>query len=176
MLVNPERAMMFAEIAHSGQTYNDEVPYVYHVRKVVEVLKRFHSLEPLSPELECAACLHDVLEDTNKSFNDIKERFGVRVAELVYTVTNELGRNRDERNAKTYPKIKGHQEATMLKLADRIANVEFGSANGGMVDRYRKEYQKFKDGIRFPLDETPIITRMWAHLDSLLEERKETNL
>ena len=133
----PERAMHFATIAHGGQIYNDEVPYVVHLQAVVTVLKRFGFSDPV---MECAGFLHDTIEDTNTSYKKIATKFGTSVAELVFAVTSEMGRNRAEKNAKTYPKIRGNDLATALKLADRIANVEYGMAtDGGKRDMYVKE-------------------------------------
>lgn len=55
--MDPVKAKMFAEIAHAGQTYNDEVPYTYHLEKVVEVLGRFGITDPI---MVCAAYLHEL--------------------------------------------------------------------------------------------------------------------
>src|SRR5689334_382384 len=137
---NPLKAEMYAEIKHSGQTYNEEVPYTFHLKNVVKVLERFDLTDPI---WICCAWLHDVIEDTTGSYNDIKIRFGEEVAERVYRVTSELGRNREERNKKTYPKIAEDRNAVLLKLADRIANVEYGLASGGKTDMYAKEFPSF---------------------------------
>lgn len=162
----PERARMFATIAHGSQTYNDEVPYVFHLESVVKVLGRFGFDDST---LVCAAWLHDSIEDTRTSFNDISKRFGADVAELVYCVTSELGRNRDERNKKTYPKIRGNVMATSLKLADRIANVEYGYSTGSaMRVKYAKEFPGFNEGIRVYDNEDPRVTLMWDYLSKLL--------
>lgn len=166
---SPARARLFAEAAHAGQTY-DLYPYTYHLGQVVSVLEKFHWDEP---EMLCAGWLHDSIEDTNTSYNDIKNEFGEVVAELVYAVTNELGRNRKERNERTYPKIRGNERATALKLADRIANVEHGSINGGKDEMYRKEFESFQFYLRPMPDERTgpedeRITRMWKHLGRLL--------
>lgn len=162
----PERARMFAAVAHGAQTYNDEVPYTVHLEQVVKVLSRFGFEDPV---MTCAAWLHDTIEDTTKNYNDVRSRFGEEVAELVYAVTSELGRNRGERNEKTYPKIKGNPRATVLKLADRIANVEYGSATGsGMRAKYAKEYPGFKGALRVTENEDPKLANMWNYLDRLL--------
>lgn len=171
---DPLRAKMFAEIGHAGQTYNDEVPYPYHLQMVVDVLTRYGFTSPM---IISAAWCHDLIEDTSKSYNDIKSRFGTDVAELVYSVTSELGRNRSERNKKTYPKIRGNFFATVLKLADRIANVEYGAATGGKGDMYAKEYPEFKKSLKEDVDFNTdgdvsisklVLERMWSHLDKLL--------
>lgn len=169
MIPGPDvgKAKMFAEIQHAGQIYTDQVPYTWHLYCVVEALARFGITDPA---MVCAAWLHDSIEDTNTSYGDIEKRFGHDVAELVYAVTSELGRNRKERNAKTYPKLKGNRDATILKLADRIANVEYGAANGGKNDMYAKEFPGFFAGVFDPAQggggTTP--TRMWAHVAKLL--------
>lgn len=179
---DPIRAKNYAAVCHGAQLYNAEVPYTAHLDHVVSVLQRFGFTEP---EMLCAGSLHDVIEDTNTSYNDIKDRFGIQVAELVYAVTSELGRNRKERNHKTYGKIHQRFLPTALKLADRIANVEYGSANGGKRDMYVKEYHGFymalyhgggNEGPWLTPHECDIqpspndkrVQRMWDHLTLLL--------
>lgn len=167
---NPIKAMMFAQIAHSGQTYNDEVPYTFHLQAVVNVLERFGITDPI---FICAAWLHDCIEDTNRSYNDLKKRFGETVAEIVYCVSSELGRNRKERNEKTYPKIKANESAILLKLADRIANIEYGAATGGKNDMYKEEYEEFRNAL-YNESSNDVIQKMWKHLDKLLDYKEHT--
>lgn len=162
---DPIRAKYFAEIAHAGQTYNDEVPYTFHLESVVRVLERFGLT---SPEMLCAGWLHDTIEDTTRSYKDIVERFGPVVGELVFAVTSELGRNRKERNEKTYPKIAGNREAVVLKLADRIANVEYGLASNGKNEMYAKEFPDFYAGLKGYEASIEVEIRMWNHLRRLL--------
>lgn len=162
------KARYFAELCHAGQSYNDEVPYTVHLDAAVTVLKRFGIHDPV---MLCAGFLHDVIEDTGRSYGEIKKRFGEAVAELVYAVTNELGRNRRERAYKTYPKLRASCEARILKLADRIANVEYGAANeGGKNDMYRDEFDDFYKAV-YPHDAVVVDSverRMWEHLARLL--------
>lgn len=172
---DPRKAKDFAVIAHGNQVYNEEMPYIRHLEMVVEVLRRFGVDDS---EMECAAWLHDVIEDTTRSYKDIQTRFGVTVAELVFSVTSELGRNRKERNGKTYPKIRSMPLARLLKLADRIANVEYGLANGGKTDMYRDEFEGFREGLNGgPLqataDDDTAERRMWAHLACILGKSLE---
>lgn len=173
-LPDPVRAREFAELAHAGQRYNDEVPYSTHLQAVVNVLARFDSTEPV---MVCAAWLHDTIEDTGTSYNDIGSRFGSDVADLVFAVTSELGRNRKERNMRTYPKIRaGGYWALRLKLADRIANVEYGAATGGKVDMYAKEFRAFFEGLFFVQDPDAWhseeyyadLIPMWEYLNRIL--------
>jgi|AntAceMinimDraft_12_1070368.scaffolds.fasta_scaffold37445_3 (p)ppGpp synthase/HD superfamily hydrolase len=109
---------MAAEKAHSGQSY-DIYPYTYHLKQVVKIANDFG----YDQRVLVASGLHDVLEDTELSYKDIKKAFGEGLTEIVSAVTDELGRNRKERKQKTYPKIIANSKATVVKVCDRIANV-----------------------------------------------------
>lgn len=157
-----EAARAFAIERHADQTYGDGAPYSTHLAAAVEVLGRFGHGDDAA--LVCAAWLHDVVEDTETTREEVETRFGADVAALVWAVTNEPGENRAERARKTYPKIDATPRAIIVKLADRIANVE--SAKRSRPDlhaMYRKEWTKFEAALRH--EDGP--TEMWAHLESL---------
>lgn len=166
-----KEARYFAIEVHGGQKY-DNFPYIKHLEDVHNILIRFNINDPA---LLISAFLHDSIEDSAASYNKILKKFGFDVAELVYAVTDELGRNRKERHEKTYPKIKGNLKAIILKLADRIANIEFGinDTEKSLFNMYKKEYSEFKnnlteipvtdiDGLKSKLDQ------MWYFLDCLI--------
>jgi len=161
-----KEARMVAVKAHSGQYYDDIFPYEKHLDDVVEVLKS-HNI--VSPSLLKAAYLHDVIEDCNVSYNDIKDYFGEDVAEIVYCVTDELGRNRKERKAKTLPKIASNADAVIVKLADRIANIN----HGGKVGMYAKEYSDFRDVLKQP---DTLAEPLWDELDRIMNYKIEVNV
>jgi len=153
-----KEARMVAVKAHSNQSYDEIFPYEKHLDDVVDVLKRFG----FSGKFIVAGFLHDSIEDDGISYNDIRKHFGIEVAEMVYCVTDELGRNRREKKEKTLPKTASNPNAIILKLADRIANIE----HGGKIDMYNKEYQEFKGALYLNTPEDG--KKMWEHLDSLL--------
>lgn len=145
--------------AHGTQDYDGVFPYKKHLDDVVDVLKRFG----FSGKYIVAGYLHDIIEDTALSYNKVKKHFGYEVAEMVYCVTDELGRNREEKKTKTLPKTASNPDAIILKLADRIANIE----HGGKVDMYRKEYEVFH---QFLFARTPDGAKeMWRCLEKLLK-------
>lgn len=123
------------------------LPYTHHLEMVAGYLDDFGFPEE---EIQAAAWLHDIIEDTRGKPNemrkrDIEELFGEEVARLVYAVTSEEGPNRKVRNALTYPKIReAGYLAVALKLADRIANVYHG---GRAYEMYKKEHPDFRHGI-----------------------------
>jgi (p)ppGpp synthase/HD superfamily hydrolase len=167
------QAKMFATQKHvldNRQLYG-VVPYTHHLADVEQVLLRFDAVFQ-DDALRAAAWLHDVVEDTRGKQNevrvrDIEEIFGEDIGMLVSAVTSEDGPNRKTRNALTYPKIRTTGDrAIALKLADRIANIEFG---GRALEMYKKEYAEFRFNLR---SDKPAalyaVNQMWHHLDLCL--------
>jgi len=152
-------ARLVAIKAHGTQDYDGIFPYEKHLDDVVDVLKRFHITDPV---MLCAAYLHDSPEDGNLSYKDIKRHFGFVVAEIVYSVTDELGRDRAEKKRKTLPKTSQNVQGCTLKVADRIANIEMG----GKVDMYKKEFTEFQKWVYKVED--PQVQPMWVHLRTLV--------
>ena len=157
-MTSKERARLVAEHVHSNQTYGI-FPYIKHIWDVVTIAEKFGYDE----EIVIACYLHDSLEDGHISYNDIKKEFGENVAEIVYAVTDELGRNRKERHANTYGKIMRNEKAVIVKLCDRIANVEAG----GLSDMYRKEYKGFQTVLYNPAHVEA--KRAWDYLNNLMK-------
>ena len=82
-----QNAEMYAKKKHAGQFRKDGItPYAKHLEDVVNRLK---SLGVVKSELLCAGWLHDTLEDTETSFDDLYEKFDSAVAVLVSSITKE---------------------------------------------------------------------------------------
>lgn len=158
-----EEARLVAIQAHGNQTYDGIFPYVKHLDDVVAVLKRFG----FSGKYIVGGYLHDSIEDGAISYNKIKSYFGYEPAEMVFLVTDEMGRNRKEKKEKTLPKTGSHIDGIILKLADRIANIE----HGGKVDMYKKEYKEFCKYLRHE-GQGEQVEAMWECLDKLLGIKK----
>ena len=159
-----DKAFAFAEIAHDNQLYGT-YPYIYHIKQVVDIAKG------LDYELDIliACALHDTIEDTEVSYNDIKTNFNGEIAEIVYSVTDELGRNRKERKSKTYPKIKENWKATVVKICDRIANIEHSRThNKNLMKMYMKEHKDFSSNIMSDMWYDDDTTRAWSKLNNLI--------
>ncbi|MGH1402387.1 MAG: RelA/SpoT family protein [Acinetobacter tandoii] len=114
----------YADIAHDGITRKSGEPYILHPIAVSCILAHMR----LDVETLMAALLHDVIEDTDFSKEDIKEKFGLTVAELVDGVTKLSHSSDKEYNkAASFRKI---LQATLqdprviiIKLADRYHNM-----------------------------------------------------
>jgi guanosine-3',5'-bis(diphosphate) 3'-pyrophosphohydrolase len=144
--MNPreERAKEFAIKAHGEQKYGDE-PYVVHLEAVRKVLADF-GIEK-GDDVAVAAWLHDVVEDTSVTREEIEKEFGAEVSALVWAVTG-VGQNRKERSASAYLKMQALPQAVTLKLADRIANCEASSRNNpSLLTMYRNELPAFTSAL-----------------------------
>lgn len=168
------KAIAFGTKAHKdmGQKY-DQYDYSYHLNATSDVIDRFHTYADSKTYLLLltAAWLHDVLEDTPTTREQLEKEFGKEVADLVFSVTNESGINRKERMEKTYPKIWMHPLGVALKLADRIANVEASLKNNRpeFFKMYKKEFPSFKKALIDPKTNHGMCIYMWAHLENLFK-------
>ena len=114
----------YADIAHDGITRKSGEPYILHPIAVSCILAHMR----MDPETLMAALLHDVIEDTDFTKEDITEKFGRTVAELVDGVTKLSHSSDKEYNkAASFRKI---LQATLqdprviiIKLADRYHNM-----------------------------------------------------
>lgn len=180
--------MDFAKEAHGDQKYGDQ-PYIYHLEQVIDRFRDFsycivggsdiiHFSDSISYSnsedsimtgiIETAILSHDLLEDTNVTYDQLLDLFGRNVADLVHAVTDESGETRKERKAKTLPKTREYGYlAVAIKLCDRIANVENCSIteNDDLMEMYREEYDLFKQTLYLSEDG---LDDIWDYLDELM--------
>jgi (p)ppGpp synthase/HD superfamily hydrolase len=111
------RASEMAAQAHQGQVRAgvDAVPYITHPAEVVQILL-WHSVHNV--DILTAAWLHDVVEDTPVTLADLAP-FGPIVTDTV----DRLTKRSHQPTAEYYQHIWKSQDATLIKLADRISNL-----------------------------------------------------
>lgn len=161
-----ERASAFARQAHADQQYAGGSFHEKHLGRVVATLQEFGETDEVKL---AAAWLHDTVEDTDITLDDIRRQFGDDVADLVWRLTDEEGGNRRERHAKTHAKIRERREAVRVKLADRIANVESAmEQRSNLYGMYRSEHAHF----RADLYREGEWEDMWERLDKRFEDLK----
>ena len=121
-----KRAYEYAAILHSGQTRQSGEPYISHPLNVAYILAEMHA----DRDTVCAGFLHDTIEDSDSTKEDIEKNFGSVIALLVDGVTkiNSLNFNSDsEQMAANHRKILvGLSEdvrVIIIKLADRLHNM-----------------------------------------------------
>ncbi|MDR1673937.1 MAG: bifunctional (p)ppGpp synthetase/guanosine-3',5'-bis(diphosphate) 3'-pyrophosphohydrolase [Oscillospiraceae bacterium] len=116
-----------ANQAHAGQVRKSGEPYIVHPIAVAYILLDYG----MDTETVCAGLLHDVVEDTNITLQDIKNKFPPVVAEIVDGVTklgeNSEGLTKDEKFAENVRKMvvamNGDIRVVIVKLCDRLHNM-----------------------------------------------------
>ena len=120
------KAVEFALRHHGDQRRPTGAPYLEHLLEALEFLVRGAGVT--DPDVLCAAVLHDVVEDTACTVDDVRAAFGARVANLVDWVTiPEREDSADRKAAKEsyLESLRGApDDAVLVKLADRASNVQ----------------------------------------------------
>ena len=160
-----DNARRIAIDAHYGQMYGD-VPYTKHLESVVSVCNYFG----LGSEIAAACWLHDVLEDCTPKWNNaIALDFEGRIYQAVWGVTDEPGKNRKERKAKTYAKTAANPDAVLVKLCDRIANVHSCKINNpSLFKMYANKQPEFMEKLRV-IERGGKFEEMGNHLQKMFE-------
>ena len=122
------KACRFAAEAHQGQRFpGTELPYLYHLTLVaMEVIAALHAEPHHDGELAlCCALLHDTLEDTKVTPEEITEKFGESVASGVLALTKDSRLDKAEQMPRSLMRIQAQPpEIALVKLADRITNLQ----------------------------------------------------
>jgi len=119
MLITTARSIMTH--AHKDQTRWDGRPYSVHPEKVVSILRDFGTEDP---NILAGAYLHDVLEDTAVTEDDLKQDVGEYVTSLVKELTFQDSKNNDQLYYDQCAKLSKH--ARIIKIADILANLSDG--------------------------------------------------
>lgn len=170
--MNLSEVKMYAIKCHTetNHFYDKQFPYHYHLQMAVHIGLQFINLIPEKDRDNVIGAIwcHDTVEDARQTYSDVIKATNYEIAEMVYAVTNEKGRNRTERaNRKYYDGIVETKYATFVKLCDRIANVKHSKKTGNMLEMYRKENKYFRSMLYSFVSDYKI---MFAYLDDLLND------
>lgn len=162
---------------HRNEPYGKH-PYIVHLDDVLMNTLRFvkDNASAIKDVLEYfnvskfdlarASLFHDSTEDGRLTYNDLKKAYGHNVAELVFAVSNGDGRNREERAACTFPKMRAFPPAIILKLSDRLANLTRSKENkSSMFDKYTSEHSKYVDEL---YEHSPFAISLWHSIEDVL--------
>lgn len=125
-----DRAEFFARNAHANQTrkYTNDL-YITHPHQMVGLLKRAHELglvDQVTDQMVAATWLHDTVEDTPVTLEEIREVFGDEVADLVFwltdTLTHEDGNRAFRKEAARKRLAEAPMEAQIIKAVDLMHN------------------------------------------------------
>ena len=120
------KAIDFAVKKHSGQIRREsKLMYVTHPIVVSQLITKYKGDSKNLEELQIAALLHDVVEDTNTSFVEIEREFGSMVAAIVIELTSDKKRiKKIGKNEYLKEKMVNMSNyAFILKLIDRLSNI-----------------------------------------------------
>ena len=100
------KAREYAILKHSETNHKyDGKPYDVHLKMVYDFGCKYIHILPNNETIEevLASCwTHDVIEDCRETYNDVKKVLGEKVADIVYALSNEKGKNRSERANSKY--------------------------------------------------------------------------
>ena len=134
------KALRFAYNAHHGQLDYNGIPYIFHP---------VHLAEQMDDEISCcAALLHDVVEDTPVTLDDLRKDFPEEVVSVVALLTHDDSAEYHNQNYFDYVRrIKDNPIARKVKLADIAHNSDQTRCVGSglteeQLSRWRQKYQK----------------------------------
>ena len=145
------RAIRFAEQAHRGQKRKgSDVDYIVHPMEVLQLLTQMGA----SQELQIAGVLHDTVEDTDVTIEEIRAAFGDRVAALVGSHTEDKTKSWRERKQATLDEVKtAERDVKLLIMADKVSNLrsmlwDYRQLGEALWDRFNapKEAQAWVNG------------------------------
>ena len=154
--------------AHAGQVDKIDVPYIEHVRAVAA------GLAPFGDDLVMAGLLHDIIEDTNWTAEQLRGvGIPAHVVALVEAVTNERGVPYEEKVAR----ITGQgRDAVLLKIADNAHNSRPDRAAQLSEDqrvRLAAKYRAARDVLWPAVEDSDIETIVTIVNPALLDELRE---
>jgi guanosine-3',5'-bis(diphosphate) 3'-pyrophosphohydrolase len=118
------QAIGFAARKHKDQRRKDEEasPYINHPVAVALLLAEIGGV--MDPEILAAAILHDTLEDTETTPDELEAKFGQRVRRIVEEVTDDKSLPKKVRKQRQIDHAQGlSPDAVLIKLGDKTANV-----------------------------------------------------
>ncbi len=135
------KALDFASLAHQGQTRDEGTPYIVHPLRISNIL--MNELAMMKSDLVCSALLHDVVEDCDVSWKELRNNFNETVSDMVKILTKDT-------SLQNYKKIyfenilNSPDDVKIIKLCDRLDNLRSLrlSNNKSKILRYVAETER----------------------------------
>lgn len=145
------QVLQFATQAHAGQTRSSGEPYISHPISVAQTVEKHKKSKNLDA-LIAAAYLHDTIEDTDTTHEDLEKMFGGLVASLVQELTSDKEQISRVGKTEYLSKKMAHDMssyALVIKLADRLDNVQdiTTAKTPAWRAKYREETERILDYI-----------------------------
>ena len=139
---NVELARRYAELAHNGQVDKAGEPYIHHPERVALRLK--------TDDEKVVAWLHDTVEDSDLSIEEIEKVFGPDTACAVKAITRECGEDWD----KYLHRVKENRIACKVKISDLIDNSNLTRLKTVSLKDIRRQ-QKYNQALFFLFCDEP---------------------
>ena len=140
-----DKAMDYAKRKHKGQKddcgkdyFKAHVLEVYHLLRIV--IEPVDKSTDIDENLLCAGLLHDIIEDTDTTYYELRNAFSRDIADLVNEVTHEG----DKESGYYFPRLRT-QRGIMIKFADRLSNISrMETWDAGRQQHYLKKSRFWK--------------------------------
>lgn len=162
------RAAQFAAHKHRDQRRKDTnaSPYINHPIALANILRLEGQVQDAM--VIAAALLHDTIEDTETSYEELRGQFGVKVAEIVVEVTDTKWLQKKSRKRLQISKAaKASEGAKLVKLADKICNLRDIIANppgDWSLERKREYFDWAKEVVDHLRGTSPKLERRFDQL------------
>ena len=169
------KAAQFAAEKHRDQRRKDKnaSPYIIHPISVALAITQIGGVD--DPETLAAALLHDTLEDTETTPEELEAEFGKKVCEYVLDVSDDKTLPKDERKRRQIEHAKKISKgAALIKLGDKISNVTdvINSPPEDWDINRRKEYLDWAEKV---IDNCPKVNdRMENKFQEIIKRGRET--
>ena len=169
------KAAHFSAQKHSTQRRKDEnaSPYINHPISVALAIAQIGGVD--DPEILAAALLHDTLEDTETTPEELEAEFGKKVCEYVLDVSDDKTLPPDERKRRQIEHAKQISKgAALIKLGDKISNVTdvINSPPEDWDINRRKEYLDWAEKV---IENCPKVNdRMENKFQEIIKQGRET--
>ena len=127
------RAMQIAYQAHHGQVDKGGIPYIFHPMHLAEQMEDEYTT--------CVALLHDVVEDTDVTLEELAKTFPKEVIDAIAVMTH----SKDESYLQYVTRVKNNPIAKAVKLADLRHNSDetrLENADEATLNHFREKYRK----------------------------------
>jgi (p)ppGpp synthase/HD superfamily hydrolase len=163
------KAYKFAASAHRGQTVpGTDLPYIMHISFVsMEVIAALRISDGYAEDLavQCAL-LHDVIEDTDATYEQLNQEFGIQVADGVLALSKDKTLVKSLQMEDSLKRImRQPKEVQMVKLADRITNLQPPPDywTREKISHYREEAIEIYNALREAND--LLASRLWQKIE-----------
>lgn len=166
------KAYNYAEKAHEGQTRNfSGLPYFSHPKGVARILRDL-GIEDVV--VISAALLHDTIEDTTVTYEDISNEFGVEIADLVEELTSDPIQTKQmgKKHYLLQKMLNMSLNALLIKLADRLHNILYLQGDDvklSFIEKYYKETVYIIRGVKEEKTLSFLHNTLIAKIEAVLE-------